>query len=183
MSGMWVMRLVPGMTTMRGHLASVQRSQRTAYADRDLSSVTLSDRGTNGSSHDCAKQDPEPLFHVIGPNRACQRRHCQGDRNCHYDSPKHRVPIDLVHSHCPSSIRADYMDIKDTVRLPFTSFCSGNPEVRHHRCHQYPACPLPRQARCPYRRLPLCVDGAPFHSRSPLFRISTVRDCTSASPT
>ena len=74
---------------MRGYLASVQCSQRTADADGDPPTVTLSDCRPNRSSHDAAEQNAESFFHVIGSNRPCQRRHCEGSENRYHGASKH----------------------------------------------------------------------------------------------
>ena len=74
---------------MRGHLASVQCSQCTAHADGDPPTVTLSDRRPDRPSHDAAKQNPESFFHVVGSNRPCQRRYCEGGGNRYHDASEH----------------------------------------------------------------------------------------------
>ena len=74
---------------MRGHLASIQCSQRTAHADGDPLTVTLSDRRPDRPSHDAAEQYSESLFHVIGSNRPCQRCYCEGSGNRYHDPAKH----------------------------------------------------------------------------------------------
>jgi hypothetical protein len=102
---------------MRGHLASVQCSQRTAHADSDPPAVAISNRRPDRPSHDAAKQNPESLFHVIGSDWPCQRRYCESGGNRHHEASNHSLSADFVHDHLSSLTHACLIGIENESRL------------------------------------------------------------------